>query len=274
MRTWVVLSVAAMTLLAFAAVASAGANSTATYRLAWGPTGANQSINANKHDISIADTTSDTTANLWVTVIGVSQITAYDLQLVLLADRSFGGQFALPSTWQFLGSNACFAGGLTDNLVVTRSGMGTNNLFLLSPNPPTSQQQMSFIDNLWYIWVSSAQAVGIARTAATRYTLARLDITIGGSATFPDCFGGGAPVCIQPNLTQGYNGEVYSNYKQVSVALVDNAPVPLTDFATADPGFGFITANYQSPANTGLSGCPAPTHIRTTTWGQLKRLYH
>lgn len=273
MRTWVRLSVAALTLLALAGVANAGINASATYRLAWGPVGTSQSINSVRHDVSIADTTADTTINLWVTVIGVSGIKGYDLQLALLSDRSFAGQFSLPSAWQFLFDNPCNPGtGLTDNLIITRSGLGTGNLFLLSSNPPTSQVQMSYIDNIWYIWVSSAQATGIARVVGTRYTLARIDMSL-TPASLPDCFGAGGPVCIQPHLTQGYNSSI-PGYSQVSMALLDNQATPELDFPAAESGFAYVTANYLSPANTNLQGCPAPTAIRSSTWGQLRKLYH
>src|SRR5438105_1732474 len=93
MRSWVLLSVAALTLLAFAGSAQAGANAGSTIRLAWGTTGSNQVNNTVTIDTTVGDTVGDFNLTLWITTKGVTNIRGCDMQLLALSDRGFGAQF-------------------------------------------------------------------------------------------------------------------------------------------------------------------------------------
>jgi hypothetical protein len=280
MRSWVLLSVAALTWVAFAGSAQAGANAGATVRLAWGGIGSNQINNTVTVDTVVGDTVNDFSLTLWVSVKGVTNISGLDMQLLVLSDRGFGAQFALPNAWQFTDPGPCGdpgAGSLSGNMTVVTGGLGTNNAHVLQgvPGLATSQNTMKYnvsggFENLWVIWYSAAGGSGVAKSVTTRYAVCRIDFIIpGGTGSSTPCAGQLAPICIQPNLRLGYNAQVYPAYIPQSVVLVDGAS--LVDFAALETGHDHVTANYS--ANTGLNGCPAPTRIRSTTWGGLRRLY-
>ena len=147
MRSWVTHSVVALALLAYAGSAQAGANAGATVKLAWGTAGTNQVGTASLHNVNVVDTANDSTVNMWVTTTGVTNIRGVDLQLLVLSDRGFGGQFALPDAWQFTDPSPCgdpTGGGLAGNLNIATSSLGTGNASLTQgiPGLATSQKAM------------------------------------------------------------------------------------------------------------------------------------
>ena len=262
MRSWVLLTMAALALLVCAGSAQAGANAGVHAKMNWGA-----SATATTVDVAI-DTTTDTPLTLWVSVVGLTSVRGGECQVLFLSDRASAGNFSLPEAWQMQGGDLC---GNDANLSIPTSAAtaystvpglaGVAGFELGSPG------NYGEFDGLWVMHFAAAGTAAAAKTAATRYVMMKALITIPGSGT---CVGaqGDTPVCIGPSLRQGYASQPLG-YKKPVVAVIDGTLA--YDFASFDAGFDHVTANYTGAV--GLQGCPAPTRISTTTWGRLKKAY-
>lgn len=262
MRSWVLLSMAGLALLVCAGSAQAGANAGAHAKIHWG-------ANASATTVDVAiDTTTDTNLNLWVTVVGLNSVRGGECQVLFLTDRALNGVYNLPEAWQMQSGDLC---GNDANLSIPQAaatayssvpGLAATSGFDLGTTGNFGE-----FNGLWVLHFAAAGSGAAVKVPGTTYVMMKAVMVIPGNGT---CVGaqGDQPICIAPNLRQGYSNQP-AVYKQPVAAVLDGTLA--TDFATFDSGFDRVTANYTGAV--GLQGCPAPTRISVTTWGQLRKTY-
>jgi hypothetical protein len=264
----------AMLVTLAACAATAGQNAGATAKINWELTTTSMSTSRNS---------TACTAKVLVTVHSTLTMTVrgVDVQLLIngMAQTGVGVPPrdyvpGLPQAWQIMNDVGCnyanytkkpggFGGTTYPSLIASIPGIATSQDGLMyyeyTANPCLSPHHVGVI------WYSAAGSGAAAKAPGKEYSAYGFTLDLSGSDCDGDCLLNPKAVCIYPNYrlpcpVTGEKGNV--------MVLVDATTAK--DFCAFETGYKWLT--WMGDAST--PGCPYSDPVSTTTWGQVKRLYH
>ena len=176
-----------------------------------------------------------------------------------------------PLAWQFQ-SGGCADGSAT--FYVGGRGGAYPNAFTAAPavtGRVDTQNGEHFAEgpltpnNTALFWLSAAGAAGQARNPATEYGIWAIKFDVSTTGCTGSVGNSEASVCLGPHEKQPSTGPDHL----ATLIIVDENAVK--DYAAFDAGFDYLTWFHTTEL---AALCPAIVPVHSTTWGQLKRVFH